>query len=78
MILRFGMEVGIDVDQGILVGPVVEELISRFKSHEMIDCLDVAAAAWELGHEPAGLFLDEAPYLLFAAIRARGIESGLH
>jgi len=78
MIVPFGLEVDIDVDQGILVGHVVEELISRFKFTDSIDCLDVAAAAWELGHEPAGAFLDEAPYRMFAAIRARGVESGFH
>jgi hypothetical protein len=78
MILPFGLEVDIEVDRGILVGHVVEELMSRFKPADTIDCLDVAAAAWELGHEPAGAFLDEAPYRMFAAIRARGVESGLH
>ena len=78
LILPFELESEIEVDQGILVGHVIEELISRFKPNDEIDCLDVAAAAWELGHEPAGAFLDEAPYRLFEAIRTRGLESGLH
>jgi len=78
LILPFGLEGEIEVDQGLLVGHVIDELTSRFKPSDMIDCLDVAAAAWELGHEPAGDFLDEAPYRMFAAIRARGLESGLH
>lgn len=48
----------------LLMGHVFDDLVSRIPLDQTIDCIDVAAAAYDLGHEPAGDFLDEAPYIM--------------
>lgn len=78
LVLPFGMDIPGENDEFLLTGHVVEELISRHQLNDLIDCIDIAAAAWELGHEEAGLFLDEAPYRILESARARGLESGFH
>ncbi len=58
---------------GLLVGHVLDELASRLGSGEAVDCIDVAAAAFELGHDPAGPFLDEAPYIMSRMLQGLGV-----
>jgi hypothetical protein len=56
----------------LLVGHVLDELALTFVASDMIDCLDVATAAWELGHDSAGALLSEIPEKMAAELRARG------
>jgi len=62
--LPFGVISGSDESTTLLVGHVLDDLLTRLKGDEAIDCIDVVAAAYDLGHEQAGPFLDEAPYIL--------------
>jgi hypothetical protein len=49
----------------LLVGHILDELQSRLKNHsEAVDCIYVAACAYDLGHDDAEQFLDQAPYLM--------------
>ncbi len=56
----------------LLVGHVLDELAESFVANDLIDCLDVATAAWELGHESAGDLLSEIPEKMATELRARG------
>lgn len=62
--LPFGVISGSQESETLLVGHVLDELASRMGSEQTVDCIDVVAAAFELGHEPAGPFLDEVPYII--------------
>lgn len=62
--LPFGVISGSDASDTLLVGHVLEDLATRLAGDQAVDPIDVAAAAYDLGHEPAGAFLDEAPYIL--------------
>ncbi len=54
----------------LLVGHILDELASRLKDYsEAIDCIDVAACAYDLGHDDAEKFLDDAPYLMLRMIK---------
>ncbi len=52
------------VDEDLYVGLVLDHLAERFYDFECIDPMDVAEAAWELGFQPARIFLDEGPLLI--------------
>lgn len=56
----------------LLVGHVLDELAQTFVASDMIDCLDVATAAWELGHDSAGALLSEIPKIMAAELRLSG------
>jgi hypothetical protein len=71
--LPFGVISGSDESDTLLVGHVLDDLASRLGADEAIDCIDVVAAAYDLGHEPAGDFLDEAPYLMSRMAKERGL-----
>ena len=71
--LPFGVISGSEESTSLLVGHVLDDLSSRLEGSSAIDCIDVAAVAWELGHEPAGPFLDEAPYILSRAAKEIGM-----
>jgi hypothetical protein len=54
----------------LLVGHILDELQSRLKNHgEAVDCIDVAACAYDLGHDDAEQFLDQAPYLMVSMLK---------
>ncbi len=54
----------------LLVGHILDELASRLNNHsEAVDCIDVAACAYDLGHDDAEQFLDQAPYLMVRMIK---------
>lgn len=54
----------------LLVGHILDELQSRLKDgEEAVDCIDVAACAYDLGHDDAEQFLDQAPYLMLRMIK---------
>lgn len=68
--LPFGIISDNKEDDFLLVGHVLDELASRIKDGaEDIDCIDVAACAYDLGHDNAEEFLDEAPYIMFRMIK---------
>lgn len=52
----------------LLTGHVIDELNDIFSPFTTIDPLDVAAAAWELGFDPANQFLDEGPQIIYHAL----------
>ena len=59
----------------LLVGHVLDELASRQETLASIDCIDVLAAAYELGHDQAGEFLDQAPYILCRMAQELGLPT---
>ncbi len=63
--LPFGISSDESASDVLLIGHVLDDLLETMKPGETIDCLDVAAIAYNLGHEPAGNFLDEAPWIIF-------------
>lgn len=71
--LPFGVISGSDASDTLLVGHVLDDMLARYEGHQMVDCIDVAAAAYELGHEPAGPFLDEAPYIMSRMAKDMGV-----
>lgn len=71
--LPFGIISGSDESDGILVGHVLDDLASRFADGDKVDAIDVVAAAYDLGHEPAGPFLDEAPYIMSRMAKELGV-----
>lgn len=59
----------------LLVGHVLDEIASRLKNYaEDIDCIDVAACAYDLGHDHAEAFLDEAPYIMFRMMKSAQVH----
>ncbi len=71
--LPFGIISDSDESTTLLVGHVLEDLMSRWKGQDAVDCIDVVAAAYELGHDKAGPFLDQAPYILFRMAKDLGV-----
>ncbi len=61
----FGIEFEDQSSRTILIGHLLDELFLTYEKVDYIDGLDVAAAAWELGHEGAGRFLEVGPDLIF-------------
>lgn len=61
----------------LLVGHILDDLASRIKGDDAVDCIDVASAAYELGHEEAAAFLDEAPVIMHR-IAKRSPVSQIH
>lgn len=57
----------------VLVGHVLDDLASRFEGKDAVDCIDVAASAYDLGHDAAGAFLDQAPYILSRMAQTIGV-----
>ncbi len=72
--LPFGILSNSLASDTILMGHVLEDLSQRLPLDQMIDCLDVAAAAYDLGHDPAGDFLDEAPFIMARMARDEGMR----
>ena len=72
--LPFGIISGSEESESILVGHVLDDLAARFADTDTIDPIDAVAAAYELGHEPAGVFLDEAPYILSRMAQEQGVR----
>lgn len=57
----------------LLVGHVLDDLANRLSGKDPVDCIDVAAIAYDLGHEQAGPFLDQAPDILYRIAKETGI-----
>ncbi len=60
-------------DPFLLVGHLLEELLDQNDPKSFIDPLDVASMAWELGHEPAGEFLERGPLLMYHLMKEDGL-----
>lgn len=71
--LPFGIISDSIESETVLVGHVLDDLATRFAGKDQIDCIDAAATAYDLGHEPAGGFLDQAPYILSRMAQALGV-----
>lgn len=54
----FGIKANGPKDKNLLMGLILDHLHDVFPARATIDPFDVAGAAWELGHEPAGVFLE--------------------
>lgn len=74
---RITLPFGVISDSGesstLLVGHVLDDLSARLGAEEAVDFVDVAVCAFELGHEQAGPFLDEAPYILSRITQELGV-----
>ena len=55
---------GTGEDESLLMGHVLDELYQEHRGESLIDPMDVASAAWGLGLDAAGRFLDEGPWIL--------------
>lgn len=71
--LPFGIIAGSEASETILVGHVLDDLATRFEDTDNIDAIDAVAAAYDLGHEAAAAFLDEAPYILSRMAKELGV-----
>ncbi|MCX6109552.1 MAG: hypothetical protein NTZ90_08120 [Proteobacteria bacterium] len=60
----------------LLVGHILDDLAVRLKGDEAVDCIDVVAIAYDLGHENAGSFLDQVPYIM--SRMAKDMSGGGH
>lgn len=72
--LPFGVISNAIASDSLLMGHVLDDLAQRLPLDQTIDCIDVAAAAYDLGHEPAGDFLDEAPHIMARMAKDDGIR----
>ena len=75
--LPFGITAGSDASTTLLVGHVLDDMAVRLKGDEPVDCIDVVAVAYDLGHEQAGPFLDQAPHIIARMARMQGAV-GVH
>ena len=73
----FGISSSDTPSEFLLIGHVLDDLLEKMKPSQMIDCLDVATSAYELGYDPAGDFLDEAPWIMFKMSRELDEENPL-
>lgn len=64
----FGVAAPEESSSTLLNGHVLDDMAEAFAPDAIIDCLDVAAAAWELGFDPAGPFLEDAPLVMYRYI----------
>jgi hypothetical protein len=58
----------------LLMGHLLDALQEEFEDDRKIDSMDVAAVAYDLGYDGAGIFLDEAPNLLFQKVLEGAIK----
>ena len=75
--LPFGIISDSEESTTLLVGHIIEDLAERLEADQNVDCVDVLASAYDLGHEQAGTFLDEVPYLIYRLSQEQGAK-GLH
>ncbi len=73
--LPFGIRSNGGESNTLLVGHILEVLAERHEKGQLVDCIDVVATAWELGHEPAGEFLDEIPYIISEMAEEMGLKA---
>lgn len=71
--LPFGIISDSDESHTLLVGHILEDLSEKHETNQPIDCIDVLASAYDLGHEQAGHFLEEAPYIISKLAQEMGL-----
>ena len=71
--LPFGIISDSEASHTLLVGHILEDLAEKHTTDQPIDCIDVLASAYDLGHEKAGTFLDEAPYMISKMAKELGL-----
>lgn len=54
----------------LLVGHVLDDLADQKSENDMIDPVEVASSAWELGYEPAKTFLENGSILIYSLIKS--------
>ena len=70
MLKPFNIEVNGELSHYLVVGHLLDDLIDQLGEDAVVDPLDVAASAWELGYEPAKQFLEDGPVLIYQLFRA--------
>jgi len=70
----FGIMSNDSESNSLLVGHILEVLMESLTANQAVDCIDVVAAAYELGHEVAGEFLDEMPYIITEMANEMGLN----
>ncbi len=71
--LPFGIISDAEESTTLLVGHVLDDMASRLKADEAVDAIDAVAAAYDLGHERAETFLDQAPYIMSRMAKELGM-----
>ena len=71
--LPFGVITDSTESKTILLGHVLDDLVSRFPSESKIDVIDVVTCAHGLGHEVAEVFLDHAAQMINEMMRDQGL-----
>lgn len=66
----FGIDWHLTSEPYVLVGHILDALYEKVEMDDLIDSLDVATVAWELGCLDAGRYLDEAPMLIHRKVTA--------
>ena len=56
----------------LLVGHIIDDLYERLGADAIIDPIEVASSAWELGYDAAGDFLEHGPYLIYQLVMDSG------
>jgi hypothetical protein len=65
-------------DPHLLIGHVLDAMSDEFQDHELVDALDIATLAWEMGCHDAGRFLDEAPNMLYRNFKPYGSSASFN
>ncbi|MCX6105056.1 MAG: hypothetical protein NTY08_04400 [Proteobacteria bacterium] len=72
--LPFGIISDAEESTGLLVGHVLDDMASRLGADEAVDAIDAVATAYDLGHEKAAEFLDQAPYIMSRMAKELGVS----
>lgn len=65
----FGISSSPATSDFLLIGHLLDYLSEDLHPDDAVDAIDIATAAYELGHEEAQNFLDEAPWLMIQMAR---------
>jgi hypothetical protein len=71
--IPFGVAADVSQSEDLLIGHILDAMGEEFDPDDSVDFMDVAAFAYELGHDPAGNFLEEAPYIAYRMANESGI-----
>ncbi len=71
--LPFGIISDSQESNTLLLGHVLDDLAARIEADQAVDAIDVLTSAYELGHDQAGTFLDEIPYMVYRMAKELGV-----
>lgn len=74
MMLPFKLSVSAIPSGDLLMGHFLDALFEEYEQNQKLDPMDVAALAYDLGYDSAGIFLDEAPNLIFQKVLEGAIK----